>query len=65
MDIAKVSEFIISVIDDKAVQIEILRLTKKESDAFWDSFNLTLRDLYNPLEVPETVQQAINRYFYI
>ena len=63
MDIIKVSNFIINIIDDKAVQIEFLRLTKKESNNIWISFIKTIEKLYDPFEIPIEVRNAITKYY--
>jgi hypothetical protein len=61
MNDEKITKFIIDVIDDKAVQIQLLRLTPHEAKLAWDSFTNTINNLYN-FEVPAKVQDAIELY---
>ena len=59
----KLIEFIINVIDDKAVQCEYLRLTEKETRLVWESLIKTITNLFDPLQIPWPIEEAIQRYF--
>ena len=62
MDQNKLIDFIINVIDDKAVQCEYLRLTEKETRVVWESLMKTITNLFDPLQIPWPIEEAIQRY---
>ena len=61
MDVHRASQFLVTVIDDKAAQMQYLRLTDKESAVAWASFWEAIQGLYI-FEVPQLVKDAIRRY---
>ena len=60
----KLINFIVNVIDDKAAQYEYLRLTEKETKIAWEIFIKTITDLFDPLQIPWPIEEAIQRYHY-
>lgn len=62
MNQSNIIDFIINVIDDKAGQCEYFRLTEKETRVMWESLMKTIADLFDPLLIPQPIEEAIQRY---
>lgn len=62
LDKNKISIFITNIIDDKAAQIQYLRLTKEESNNIWICFTKSIEKLYDPYEIPKNITEYIQNY---
>ena len=62
MNHIELEKFIICVIDDKAVQIQFLRLSDKEAKHMWESLLHNINKIYEFSNIPDSIQVAFDRY---